>query len=219
MNDFLQSVVSLITSDEAPSFNSVLAVILLYLLALWLVFCFWVFVDAKKRYGKWWLALIISVCVFILNFPCLILYLIVRPEDEYGETSSYHGAQSSGGLEIPVARFVDDKGEVKFSLNISMNPNLSSDADISVEVGWDADRKDLSVQEISKAAHQTPVQQPADYSMKKGFFGSSKLSGFREKARNRIAKLRKQKAEVVEIKEDVDSDKGGKRKKNKFVEQ
>jgi hypothetical protein len=140
MNQFIQGLLNTVTGQQAPDFNFVLSLLVIYVLALWLAFCAWVFLDARRRYARWYVALFITLIVLVLNFPALILYLIVRPEDEEVGTFA-----ARGGLEVPVVNFVDANGEVKLALNLQIYPNQNPKADMNISVGWDSERRDIAV--------------------------------------------------------------------------
>ncbi len=118
-------------------YKSILAYAAVYLVSLWLLFCIWVFFDAKKRYENSLTPILLFIAVLILNFPALIFYLIIRPEDD--EDMFVYGPESyspNGGINVPLVNFVGESGsiELSFGLNISKialnNPNLK----INVEV-------------------------------------------------------------------------------------
>lgn len=118
-------------------YKSILAYAAIYLVSLWLLFCLWVFFDAKKRYTNMAVPIALFLAVLILNFPALIFYLIIRPEDD--EDMFFYGGEqnsSNGGVNVPLVNFVGESGniELSFGLNISKialnNPSLK----INVEV-------------------------------------------------------------------------------------
>lgn len=139
MNEFVQDFLNVITGQGAPDFNFILSALIIYLALLWLAFCAWVFMDAKKRYHSTLKALFISLVVFVLNFPALIFYLVVRPEDEH--YSSAEGA----GVEVPVVKFVDAEGNVKLALNLEIAPQTTPQSDMTVSVAWDSQRQDIEL--------------------------------------------------------------------------
>jgi len=141
MNQFVQDLLNVITGKQAPDFNLVLMLLVIYLALLWLAFCVWVFVDAKKRYDKMYKAILISLVVFVLNFPALIFYLVVRPEDEAAFVSQAH----TSGVEVPVVRFVDANGKLKLALNLEIANQVNDQSDMTVSVAWDSQRQDIEI--------------------------------------------------------------------------
>lgn len=148
-------------------YQTIFVVIIIYLAALWLMFSWWVYVDAYKRFNhsvpK---AFALALVVFVLNFPALIFYLIIRPEDDFMHIDQ-HGVY--GGVQIPVVNFTGEDGNVVLSLNLSLNSALAKNSDMNVDVNWNTDRDDMQVVEIdSENTSSAPLKQ--------------KLSGFRSKA-------------------------------------
>lgn len=139
MNEFVQDFLNVITGQNAPDFNFILSGLIIYLALLWLAFCAWVFMDAKKRYHSVLKAVFISLVVFVLNFPALIFYLVVRPEDEM------HSNVDGAGVEVPVVKFVDQDGNVKLALNLEIAPQTKPQSDMTVSVAWDSQRQDIEL--------------------------------------------------------------------------
>ncbi len=110
MEEFLLGII-----DGGINFNSVGQIILIYIALLWTMIALWVFFDARKRFDNIFLPLGFFLAVLILNFPVLILYIIVRPEhSEFSEAST--------NLSIPVVDFVKEDGSVEFSLKVNLIP-------------------------------------------------------------------------------------------------
>lgn len=204
MTQVLEGFIGSITSDGALDFNGLLLVVLGYLGALWLAFALWVFVDAKRRYQNILIAIGITVAVFILNFPALILYLIVRPEDEWHHHASapeYSGREYlHGGVEVPVIKFVDRNGDIKLSLNLKVNSNWDPNSDMNVEVAWDSDREDITVEQtkVSSSPNMNTNQQEKVVIVKDKVTStpqtapalSSRLGDLRKRAAKSIKSLR-----------------------------
>lgn len=153
MNEFVKDLLNVVTGKEAPDFNFVLSGLVIYLALLWLAFCAWVFIDAKRRYGTLYKAILISLAVFILNFPALIFYLVVRPEDE----SAIAGNSSLSGVEVPVVKFVDEDGKVKLALNLEIASQVNPKSDMTVSVAWDSQRQDIEVSQRNMIAEKVEV--------------------------------------------------------------
>jgi len=118
--------------DTTLDYSTVGKVILVYLVSLWAMFSLWVFVDARRRFDNNFYAAIFFLLVFIFNFPALIFYIIVRPEnvEEYINSND----STLAGLNIPVANFVDQNGNLEFSLNIKLNSNSISSDSVKVNI-------------------------------------------------------------------------------------
>jgi hypothetical protein len=185
MNEIIQSLLSTVVSDSGPEFSLIFQGFLVYLLLLWVAFCLWVFADARKRYGNIFIALILTLGVFVLNFPALILYLVVRPEEEL----DYQG----GGVEVPVAKFIDENGEVKLSLNLHIHSQFTPNAEMDININTGSDRLVLgNLNAGNKSASKKRTQE------KKSWDVLNKVKLRLGALKNRKAS----KAEVVEVKAD-----------------
>lgn len=168
-------VTSILTNTQ-----TLLIVILFYFVALWLMFCLWVFVDASRRYHNVFMALIMTLMVFVFNFPVLIFYLIVRPEDDYAVVND-------GSVNVPVANFIGDDGAVVMSLNLKINGQPSSSSDMNVNVDWKANGSD-EVQSMSHKVTFGGADKPAESNEKVSML-KSRLESFRAKAENSIKQV------------------------------
>lgn len=139
MNVFVTDLLNVVTGQQAPDFNFLLTGLVVYLLVLWFAFCVWVFVDAHRRFDNLFVAALISVVVLILNFPALIFYLVVRPEDEQAR------AENHTGVEVPVVKFVDAQGNVRLALNLEISGQQNPQSDMTVSVAWDSNRQDIDI--------------------------------------------------------------------------
>jgi hypothetical protein len=87
-----------------------------YIAIVWLMFCFWVFIDARKRYEHLLTAVIFALFIVPFNLPGLILYLVVRPDDEWpgleDEVDSF--------AQVPIVRLMDDQEEILLKLQIEL---------------------------------------------------------------------------------------------------
>lgn len=168
-----QFITSILTNSQA-----LLIVILFYFIALWLMFCLWVFVDASRRYHNVLIAVFFTLLVFVFNFPILIFYLIIRPEDDYAVVND-------GTVNVPVANFVGDDGEVVMSLNLKINGQPSSDSNMNVNVDWKANN--------SSEVHTMSKKVVFGGSNKAGEQSSnllkSKLENFRAKAESSLKQV------------------------------
>lgn len=110
MEEFLLGIV-----DGGVNFNSLTQIILIYLAILWGMISLWVFFDSRKRFDNIFLPIGFFLATLLLNFPVLVLYIIVRPE--HNEIS-----EASTNLSIPVVDFVREDGSVEFSLKVNLIP-------------------------------------------------------------------------------------------------
>jgi len=117
--------------DSALDYATLGKVVLIYLVALWAIFSFWVYVDAKRRFDNVLYAIIFFLLVFIFNFPALIFYIIIRPE---ALEDLHHHEFAHGGLYIPVANFTDTNGNVEFSLNIKLNGQNHQEGAVKINI-------------------------------------------------------------------------------------
>jgi len=120
-----------------------------YVALLWFLFSFWVFIDAKKRYKKTGLALILFFVVFIFNFPALIFYLITRPENEDDFVIIPADNLNNRGVNIPIVNFIGKDGKVNFSFELKINnqefasqvSDMSSD--MSIDLNWKSENPEF----------------------------------------------------------------------------
>lgn len=147
MFDFLLEILEL-----NIDYRSILTYSLVYLLSLWLLFAVWIYFDAKKRYKNSVLPYILFLVVFILNFPALIFYLIIRPEDEedyvfiHQPESSSNAAHSNGGVVVPLAQFANENGDSVLTFQISINKEaVNPHMDVSVKVSDKLDTKAVEI--------------------------------------------------------------------------
>lgn len=67
-----------------------LTLIVTYLVAVWIATVWWTFRDIRSRSTDGWLQAAATLLVMLLNFPGLLIYLILRPQqtlaDSYSET-------------------------------------------------------------------------------------------------------------------------------------
>src|SRR5260221_789757 len=144
MSNILDAVVKLL--DPTNDFNKVLAFLGIYLVLLWAAFCLWVFVDARKRYNNIFIAFLFFILVLILNFPVLIFYFVIRPENPEDNILYLQSDQGiSEGVNVPIINFVGEKGvEMTFSLRI--NKHASHASDMKVNVDFVSENKDFKVE-------------------------------------------------------------------------
>lgn len=156
MFDFLLEILEL-----NIDYRSILTYSLVYVLSLWLLFAVWVFFDAKKRYENSVLPYVLFLVVFVLNFPALIFYLIIRPEDTddyvyiHQPEGSSLSANSNGGVVVPLAQFANENGDSVLTFQISINKEaVNPHMDVSVKV---SDKLETKAVEIESTKENTIV--------------------------------------------------------------
>lgn len=125
--------------------TTVLIAVGLYIGFLWLLFSFWVFIDAKRRYKKRSVAIVFFLVVLIFNFPALVFYLITRPEDE-GEFVVLPADQlHNRGVNIPIVNFIGKDGKVHFGFEMKIyTPELlESNPDMSIDINWNSNKAEF----------------------------------------------------------------------------
>lgn len=125
------AVVTSVNILNGISFTHVLIGIAIYLIAIWLMVSIWAGRDARRRYQDNTKGLFWGAAIFLLNFPALMFYLIIRPE-----VDAYHG--SNGGLQVPLINFVGRDKKMVFNLQLKINPEELTEAaqDMKVEIDW-----------------------------------------------------------------------------------
>lgn len=184
--DFLQ------LNEEIP-FQTVFAIILLYIILLWLVISIWVFIDARKRYDNDMTPVLFGFLVFFLNFPMLIFYFAVRPEIRFDDFDDWE----AGGVNVPIVNFMGKDG-IEMSFELRVNPKkigyTEKKNDMVVEIGWDKqderfrliDREELANQII--AENEQIVKKPVKKSSESNLLNIfEKTSGF---VKRRVFQLR-----------------------------
>jgi hypothetical protein len=126
MIDFLLKI-----AEAEIDYRNFLVYFLAYIGILWLMFSLWVFFDAYKRFNRIVFAVLFFFIVFVFNFPALIFYLIIRPENEDEEfviLNPHHGVHSAA-FNVPIINFKNGDEtviglEIKINKNV-FNPNLN----------------------------------------------------------------------------------------------
>lgn len=153
-------------------FPTVLVIGVSYIVMLWFMFSVWVFIDAKKRYGSNLISFVFFIFVLIFNFPALIFYFLVRPENE-GEFVVVSAEEySNRGVNVPIANFIGEDGKIAFSfeLKIKKESLVTEPHDMSVNVSLSPKveasiikdipiKKDSSVEKQNKSSNLfTPLR-------------------------------------------------------------
>lgn len=147
-------IAKLISGD---AITNVLILVGVYLGLIWLLFSFWVFIDAKKRYKKIGIAIIYFFVVLIFSFPALIFYLITRPEDD-GEFVLLPAEHlGNRGVNIPVVNFIGKDGKVNLSFELRINSDVVGE-DMSINVDWNSQNKNFKREDVEVKAESTKVK-------------------------------------------------------------
>lgn len=124
--------------------TSVLVGVAVYLASLWVLFSFWVYLDAKKRYGKTYIAALFFVVVLIFSFPALVFYLITRPEDENDYIIFPSENVSNKGVNVPIVNFIGKDGKVNLSFELKINnPEFLNNSDMAVNIDWKSQKPEF----------------------------------------------------------------------------
>ena len=119
------AIIDFVIENEKIQYDRIIAMTLVYLAFLWMVVSVWVVTDAYNRYQRKYLAFVWGVIVFVANFPSLIIYFLVRPEEDLSDIIAGAGSEAPSNL-IPIASLIDDNGDIKlqFELRISANGEM-----------------------------------------------------------------------------------------------
>ncbi len=149
--------------DAEVDYIGLLTGVFLYIAVMWLMFCGWVFIDARKKFKSVLVATLFTLFVLPLNIPGFILYLIVRPEhEEWSDIAvlDNEGHQHHlGGVQVPIVHFTGDEGEVQMTFGLSINPKqiTSTSPDMNIDVSWDSDSDSMQLKKDSAVQKATPV--------------------------------------------------------------
>ena len=131
-------------------YSGIFTAIAVYIVFMWFMFCLWVLIDARKKFGNIWVAILFMLFVLPLNIPGLILYLIVRPEHEdWTDITAIDGSGEHhyGGVNVPIMHFTGDDGKINMTFGLSVNPKSlnQSDPDMKIDVAWEGERGDMKM--------------------------------------------------------------------------
>jgi hypothetical protein len=142
-------------------YKSLIVYVVGYFFILWLIFCIWVFNDAKKRYKNTFTGLFFALLVLFFNFPALIFYFIIRPEKEDDALVYFPQSESLNGVNIPVVNFTGEDGvNISFQLKITKSPQSNPDMNVNVE--WNASSSDFEVVKSDSDSIQISKSAPSD---------------------------------------------------------
>jgi len=160
-------------NSEVPDYSIIIPLIFLYLFSLWLIVSIWVYYDARKRYAKKMMAISMAMLNFILQFPFLFVYLLVRPPD-LEESEEW----IEGGVNVPIINFTGNEGVV-MSLELRINPKAVADAktpEMKIDVSFDSE--DEKKQLINIENKQTGTEEKTIIVHKTGFIQKFKSKFF-----------------------------------------
>jgi len=133
------------------NYGSIISLFLLYIFLLWAMLCVWVFIDAKKRYAKLWVAIALFFLVLILNLPALVFYLIIRPdkdEDNVLYLQSDDASSSLSGVNVPIVNFTGQDGFVislQLKIENSKTQSDNSDNNMNINVEFNSANESMQV--------------------------------------------------------------------------
>ncbi len=139
MSDLL---LELVDMNENIDYGIFVKLFCSYILLLWIVISAWVGMDARKRFNKKY-AILFFLLVLVLNFPMLIFYFIIRPEEQY----EYYDQWDLGGVNVPLVNFVGKEG-VEMVLELKLNPSKVTSkiaSDMKIDVSWDSPKEDMKL--------------------------------------------------------------------------
>ncbi|BCX13843.1 MAG: hypothetical protein KatS3mg085_375 [Candidatus Dojkabacteria bacterium] len=157
-------------AESEINYRSLLLYIFVYLGVLWFMFSAWVFVDAQKKFKNPFLSLFFAIIVFLLNFPALIFYLIVRPENENEVLVLDSASNNNSGINIPIINLKNGE-ETVLTFEVKLNqqalkPNLVVNVD--VDDSLDAQSEVVAEQNIENIS-QNEINQKANVNIQKYF--------------------------------------------------
>lgn len=132
----------LIDVNEDINYSLFVTMFCSYIIILWLIISVWVGMDAWKRYGNKRLATLFCVLTFLLNFPMLILYFIIRPEERFDDLEEWN----AGGVNVPIVNFTGKDG-VEMMLELKIHPSKLAQApsDMKIDVSWESPKEQLNL--------------------------------------------------------------------------
>lgn len=152
MIDFLVSIL-----EANINFQTVGAVIILYFAAIWVLFCLWVFMDARGRFERTPVAVFFFFIVLVFNFPGLIFYLIIRPDKNednviYLQNNEVVGESDRKGVDVPIINFVGEDGSVNLSFELKINRGIINNINSGSENPTEIVQVNVGQAALSKAS-------------------------------------------------------------------
>lgn len=116
-----------LTKNQAVRYDVILLCVVVYMLAIWGIVSVWVMSDAANRYEKRSVAYLWGVLVFMFNFPVLLVYLLVRPEELWvKELQDEMRGEKQAIADIPLATFTDENGDLQLNMVIRKSAFMQS---------------------------------------------------------------------------------------------
>ena len=133
MSDFF---LEILDYNEGVDYALIISIVVGYLLVVWFVVCTWVFADSRQRYESFFTSVFLTIVVFLLGPPFLMIYILIRPEHTL-EEDYYMNLALSGERELKPIQFDGDKG-FDFNLNISVEPKKTKDKkhEMNMNIAW-----------------------------------------------------------------------------------
>jgi len=151
--DFLLSIL-----ETNINYNSIIVIILIYIVLLWVMLSLWVAMDAKRRYNKMLMGVIFFFVVLVLNIPALVFYLIVRPEREEDNILYLHSDDAAlGGVNVPIVNFTGKDGfVVSLQLKIgNTNADNQTASNMNINVDWQSNDPEMKVSQVAEQKKET----------------------------------------------------------------
>lgn len=205
MSEFL---LDFIDFNESVDYAVVLQLFCSYVLLLWVVIAVWVGVDAKKRFNSNKFSFLFFFLVLILNFPMLIFYFIVRPDEQFEGYEEWE----AGGVHVPMVNFTGKDGvEMVIELKLKpsrINPNIQED--MKVDVSWESPQENMKlspkISKSGKVSTHTDRKYSNTFSNLRGVVRKS-LKEFREVSVNYKDRIQKQAKETMDKRKEKKSKK------------
>jgi len=120
--DFWGVLNSFLINNQNSNWDAIFKALMIFLLAFWLAICLWVFIDARSRYSKLIVAILITMFVLVFSIPALIIYVILRPEHTREEISLIANATGTSRQSLPIE--LDEsllEGGNSFTMHFALN--------------------------------------------------------------------------------------------------
>lgn len=152
----MELIFDFISANQGVNYQILLACVGFYLLLFWLAISVWAARDAMRRYDHNSAAVLWFALIFVLNFPALLFYFIVRPEEPW-EASRVH----AGGVNVPLVNFVGGENEFVFGLELKINGSELTEQvrDMKLTIDWDSVDQAKQISSESLVAEADVAQQ------------------------------------------------------------
>ena len=205
----------LVQVNETIDYTLIISLILSYLFLLWFIITIWVFFDAKKRYRKLLMNILIWLFIFAFGPPALIFYILVRPEHTLEEEDIMNMALSGERAMKPI-HFDGNRG-FEISMNFSVQPKqvASDQHKMLMNVEWSPSKGNTVQIEQKKKESGSNIQKKISSVISKG---KRKVNQIKRK--RKAVKMEKSKSESKQKaeKKKVSVDNEGKKRKTEKTE-